>query len=749
MPENIGRYEIRAELGRGGMATVYRAFDPRFKREVALKVLPLQFMHDPQFRARFEREAEVIAALEHPAIVPVHDFGEDNGQPFIVMKLMKGGSLADRLEKGPISLAEAARLFSRIAPALDRAHARGIVHRDLKPGNILFDEDDNPYISDFGIAKLAEGSQAFTSTGGIVGTPAYMSPEQARGERNIDGRSDIYALGAIVFEMLTGKLPYDADTPMGVAVKHITDPIPAIRPLRPDLPKNIETLIQTAMAKKPLERYGDVETMAQTLTTMAGPGEKLPPRPASPQPPVKLPTPAPQPVTNDYRPTLGPEAPRPAPRRAVGLIAIIGLLCGILVVGGTAITAAMMLINQKTATPPPIAAADTATPDSEAATPTVAPRPTDTATAVVAVPPSGKITLWYGYAPGGEEQALLQLLDKAQAIYPELQIEATRQPFDGFANMYRAEVDAGRGPTLFIVPNDDLGPLARDGYLLNLDAQLQGKLDSYSDAAVEGMRVDGRLYGVPESAKVVALFYNRKYLTSAPGTTDALLDLVRRKVSLSIPLNTYHIFGFYGAFGGTLLDDSGQCVLDQTGGAEAFQYLLDLKDAGATLEPDYGLAEQAFVAGEGAMFINGSWSLALYKDILGDDLRVAPLPEGPNGPALPLVGIDGFYINPRTTSDEQNAAIELALYLTSADSAQVFAAVGGHIPIRTDVKVSDPLINSFAVASAQAMPRPQSREFGNYWGPFTDLVNNLFLDGQPVSPALAEACQAMNKANGK
>lgn len=749
MPENIGRYEIRAELGRGGMATVYQAFDPRFKREVAIKVLPLQFMHDPQFRARFEREAEVIAALEHPAIVPVHDFGEDNGQPFIVMKLMKGGSLADRLEKGPISLAEAARLFSRIAPALDRAHARGIVHRDLKPGNILFDEDDNPYISDFGIAKLAEGSQAFTSTGGIVGTPAYMSPEQARGERNIDGRSDIYALGAIMFEMLTGKLPYDADTPMGVAVKHITDPIPAIRPLRPDLPKNIEALIQTAMAKKPLERYDSVETMAQTLTTMAGPSDKLPTRLAVPKPPVKHPTPAPRTATSDYYPpTLGPVAPLPAPRRTVRPLAIIGLVCGILAVGGVAIAVTVMLVNQNSATPPPIAAGDTATPKAEVSTSTVAPRLTETA--AVAVPPSGKITLWHGYPEGGgEEQALLQLLIKARSVFPELQIEVTRQPFDGFANTYRAAVDAGRGPTLFIFPNDDFGPLARDGYLLNLDAQLAGKLDSYSEVAIEGMRVDGKLYGLPESAKAVELYYNRKYVTSAPGTTDALLDLVKRGVSISIPLNAFHIFGFYSAFGGTVLDDSGRCVLDQTGGAKAFLYLLDLRKAGATVDPDYNVAEQAFLDGKSAMLANGPWSLPVYKNALGNDLGVAPLPAGPNGPARPLLGIDGFYINPNAAPNEQNAAIELALYLTSAKSAHVFAVVGGHIPIRTDVELSDPLINSFASASAEALPRPQSSEFGSYWGPFTDLINNLFLNDQPVDPALANACQAMNKANGK
>ena len=268
IPEKIGRYEIKSELGRGGMANVYRGYDPRFKREVAIKLLPHEFLRDPNFRARFEREAEVIAALEHPAIVPVYDYGEEDGQPYLVMRLMTGGSLAERLEKGPATVTETARIFNRIAPALDRAHTRGIIHRDLKPGNILFDDDDNPYISDFGIAKLTEGGSTFTGSG-VVGTPAYMSPEQARGEKHIDGRSDIYALGAIVFQMLTGKFPYEADTPMGIIVKHITDPVPHILDANADLPSGCEDLIQKAMAKRPADRFPKAVDMSRTLDSIA------------------------------------------------------------------------------------------------------------------------------------------------------------------------------------------------------------------------------------------------------------------------------------------------------------------------------------------------------------------------------------------------------------------------------------------------------------------------------------------------
>ena len=157
-PQKFGRYEIKAEIGRGGMATVYHAYDPRFEREVALKVLPRAMLHDPQFRTRFEREAKTIAMLEHPAIVPVYDFGEEDGQPYFVMRYMTGGSLTDRMKNGPMTVQEVAHLFERLAPALDEAHAKGIIHRDLKPGNILFDQYGEPYISDFGIAKIAATS---------------------------------------------------------------------------------------------------------------------------------------------------------------------------------------------------------------------------------------------------------------------------------------------------------------------------------------------------------------------------------------------------------------------------------------------------------------------------------------------------------------------------------------------------------------------------------------------------------------
>ncbi|MGB0385285.1 MAG: SUMF1/EgtB/PvdO family nonheme iron enzyme [Ardenticatenaceae bacterium] len=274
--QKIDRYEIKGELGQGGMGRVYRAYDPNFGREVAIKVLPPQFLHDSTFLARFRREAQTMASLEHHAIVPVYDFGEENGEPFIVMRLMRGGSLADRLAQGALPLAEAARILGWLAPGLDEAHGRGIIHRDLKPANILFDKQHTPCISDFGIAKLTQNTQSFSATGGMIGTPEGMSPEQWRGEP-LDGRSDVYGLGVILFQMLTGQAPYAAPTPAAMMFKHLTAPIPNILSIKADLPRGCQQVISRAMAKEPNNRYSTATDLAtdvkQLLTGPSKPPE--------------------------------------------------------------------------------------------------------------------------------------------------------------------------------------------------------------------------------------------------------------------------------------------------------------------------------------------------------------------------------------------------------------------------------------------------------------------------------------------
>lgn len=279
-PDKVGRYKIKSELGRGGMATVYRAFDPISNREVAIKVLPPEMLHNLLTRARFKRELKLIASLEHPAIVPVYDVGgEDNHQPYFVMRYMSGGSLSEMIRKGKFSLRDAALIIERLAAALDHAHSKGIIHRDIKPDNVLFDASNNPYLSDFGVAKLTEAAVSATdaSANEAMGTAAYISPEQARGE-DVDSRADVYGLGAILYEMLTGEAPYHGNTVIGMALKHVNDPVPNVLKIRPDLPGEIDVIIKTAMAKNRENRYATALDLAGELNKVAFEGEPTIPK---------------------------------------------------------------------------------------------------------------------------------------------------------------------------------------------------------------------------------------------------------------------------------------------------------------------------------------------------------------------------------------------------------------------------------------------------------------------------------------
>ncbi len=264
----LDRYQIVAELGRGGMAMVYRAHDPRFGRDVAIKVLPREFLHDPMFRERFAREARMIAQIEHSAIVPVHDYGEYDGQPYLVMRYMPGGSLAERIQQqGALSMEETQPILARVAAALDAAYQRGIIHRDVKPANILFDQYGEAYLSDFGIVKLTESTMQLTGSG-IIGTPAYMAPEMANPEE-LTALVDVYALGVTLYEMLSGDLPYKAPTPMGLMLAHVTKPVPDIRETRPDMSADVQAVLARAMAKHPADRYQSSSALAADFTRVA------------------------------------------------------------------------------------------------------------------------------------------------------------------------------------------------------------------------------------------------------------------------------------------------------------------------------------------------------------------------------------------------------------------------------------------------------------------------------------------------
>lgn len=260
----IGGYQILEEIGQGGMASVYRAHQLSMDRNVAIKVLPPQFLHQTASLDRFKQEASIVSRLEHRAIVPVHDYGEYEGIPYIVMRCMEGGSVDDLLSKGPIPTEQTLRILDQIAPALDYAHREEVLHRDLKPSNILLDSNGDAYITDFGIARILSSNTKPLTTSGVVGTPSYMSPEQAQGHP-LDGRSDVYALGVVVFEMLTGIRPFEGETPYSVAVKHVTEPPPSASQVNPNLPHAVDQVLFKALEKNRDQRYQTAAALAEAL----------------------------------------------------------------------------------------------------------------------------------------------------------------------------------------------------------------------------------------------------------------------------------------------------------------------------------------------------------------------------------------------------------------------------------------------------------------------------------------------------
>ncbi|MBM2810167.1 MAG: hypothetical protein HW416_926 [Chloroflexi bacterium] len=302
--ETLGQYRLTKQLGKGGFATVYKALQPTLNRDVAVKVLHPEFIRDVGAIRRFKREALAVAKLAHPNIVAVYDYGEHDGRAYLVMEYVAGNTLKGRLGK-PVGYQLSLDLVTAVGSALDYAHSKGMVHRDVKPANILFTEDNRIVLSDFGIVRLANDDSSLTR--GVIGTPQYMSPEQAIGQP-VDGRSDLYSLGVVLFEMLSGRVPYKGESAVATLSMHATLPVPSVRDLNPEISWEVDAVVRQALGKNPDERFQTGKELSAALTLAIADTQR------PPEPTIVVPSKGPTPtaVTADLARPKDPEVPKDA-----------------------------------------------------------------------------------------------------------------------------------------------------------------------------------------------------------------------------------------------------------------------------------------------------------------------------------------------------------------------------------------------------------------------------------------------------
>ncbi len=261
----VGTYLLIEQQGQGGMATVFKAYHAALDRYVALKVMHTAFTEDPTFLERFQREALVVAKLDHPHIVPIFDYSNEEGRPYLVMKYIEGVTLKEKLKKFRPTYREMLPIIEDVGSALTYAHELGIVHRDVKPSNVLISKEGKVYLTDFGLARMAQVSTTTLTSDQMIGTPQYISPEQATSSPNLDYRTDIYSFGVLIYEMVVGQVPFNADTPFAIIHDHIYTPLPLPSILNPSCPESIERVLLKALAKDPTDRYKDVNTMVRAF----------------------------------------------------------------------------------------------------------------------------------------------------------------------------------------------------------------------------------------------------------------------------------------------------------------------------------------------------------------------------------------------------------------------------------------------------------------------------------------------------
>ena len=324
--ENVGAYRIVEKLGQGGMATVYKAYHPALDRYVAIKVMHPAFMEDPNFLARFQREARIVAKLDHPHIIPIYDFAEHDGNPYLVIRFIEGETLKARIDRGSVEPQEILRIAQAVGEALTYAHGQGVLHRDIKPSNVLLTPEGGVYLADFGLARMAEAGESTLSRDMMMGTPQYISPEQAKGIKKLDARTDVYSLGVVLYELLVGRAPFTADTPYAIVHDHIFTPLPMPRELKPDLPESLERVLLKALAKEPDDRFQSAEELIAALESALEP-------PAAPKAKETAVVPPPSTIAHQAE-ALPSEAtkklsevkPKPQKRRWLWVVAIIAVV---------------------------------------------------------------------------------------------------------------------------------------------------------------------------------------------------------------------------------------------------------------------------------------------------------------------------------------------------------------------------------------------------------------------------------------
>ncbi len=377
--QTLGQYRVVEQIGEGGMATVFKAYQPGLNRDIALKVLPPHFAKQTDFTERFVREAQAIGNLHHPNILPVYDTGQDKGYSYIAMRYIPNARTLAHEMKSPMKTERIIEVMGQIGGALDHAHKARIIHRDVKPSNVLLD-GQWALLSDFGLAKMVENPIELTGTGVGIGTPAYMSPEQGMGQK-VDHRTDIYALGIILYEMLTGQVPHRAETPIATVMKRLNEPLPLPRSINPNIPEAVERVLLKALAKDSADRFDSAGELASTLKAAFGPNPNEVLAEVSPSyvaPPSKTASPAPEP-TKIATPLAGAEARVKSglPVNALGFAAIGMLLLLILI--GVGVLIAFQMAPDREVTPETQTQANATTP-ADSSTAALASAPTDTPT---------------------------------------------------------------------------------------------------------------------------------------------------------------------------------------------------------------------------------------------------------------------------------------------------------------------------------------------------------------------------------